>query len=123
MRPRVKVCGLTRLDDVRLAADLGADALGFIFAPSKRRLTLDEARPLAAAAPVWGSRVGVFGPDQHAVAAEIAEDLRLDTLQFHGAPDLGAPTEEVLDGTFSALEYLAADAERLYAAAEQRTRP
>ncbi|MEG7360775.1 hypothetical protein [Pseudomonas citronellolis] len=40
-----------------------------------------------------------------------------------GAPDLGAPTEEVLDGTFSALEYLAADAERLYAAAEQRTRP
>ena len=40
-----------------------------------------------------------------------------------GAPDLGAPTEEVLDGTFSVLEYLAADAERLYAAAEQHTRP
>jgi len=40
-----------------------------------------------------------------------------------GAPDLGAPTEEVLDGTFSAQEYLAADAERLYAAAERRTRP
>ncbi|MDF3845726.1 hypothetical protein P3W55_28805 [Pseudomonas citronellolis] len=36
-----------------------------------------------------------------------------------GAPDLGAPGEDVLDGTFSALEYLAADAERLYAAAER----
>ncbi|WP_225617153.1 MULTISPECIES: hypothetical protein [unclassified Pseudomonas] len=39
-----------------------------------------------------------------------------------GAPDLGAPAEDVLDGTFSALEYLAADAERLYAAAEERGR-
>jgi len=39
-----------------------------------------------------------------------------------GAPDLGAPAEDVLDGTFSALEYLAADAERLYAAAEERNR-
>ena len=39
-----------------------------------------------------------------------------------GAPDLGAPAEDVLDGTFCALEYLAADAERLYAAAEERGR-
>ncbi|KWR76107.1 hypothetical protein P3W55_28015 [Pseudomonas citronellolis] len=40
-----------------------------------------------------------------------------------GAPDLGAPTKEVLDGTFGAQEYLAADAERLHAAAEGYTQP
>jgi phosphoribosylanthranilate isomerase len=89
-RPRVKICGLTRPEDVRLAAALGADALGFIFAPSKRRLTADQARALVAEAPVWTSRVGVFGPDQHGEAGAIAEALRLDTLQFHGAPDVGA---------------------------------
>jgi phosphoribosylanthranilate isomerase len=90
MRPRVKICGLTRADDVRLAADLGADALGFIFAPSKRRLTAEKALALVAEAPVWTSRVGVFGPDQHAEAEAIAGALRLDTLQFHGAPNLEA---------------------------------
>ena len=40
-----------------------------------------------------------------------------------GGPYLGSPTEEVLDVTFSAIDYLGAAAERLYAAAEQRTRP
>lgn len=88
MRPRVKICGLTRPEDVALASALGADALGFIFAPSKRRLSLEQARALTATVPVWVSRVGVFGPDERDAAAAIAEACRLDTLQFHGEPDL-----------------------------------
>lgn len=87
MRPRVKICGLTRPEDVALAAGLGADALGFIFAPSKRRLGLDQARALAAAVPVWVNRVGVFGPAERDEAVAIAEACGLDTLQFHGEPD------------------------------------
>jgi phosphoribosylanthranilate isomerase len=87
VRPRVKICGLTRPEDVALAAGLGADALGFIFAPSKRQLGLEQARALAAAVPVWVSRVGVFGPAEREDAAGLAEACGLDTLQFHGEPD------------------------------------
>lgn len=87
MRPRVKICGLTRPEDVALASALGADALGFIFAPSKRQLGLEQARSLAAAVPVWVSRVGVFGPAEREEAANLAEACGLDTLQFHGEPD------------------------------------
>ena len=89
-RPRVKICGLTRAEDVGLAVDLGADAVGFIFAPSRRQLSLDQARALAPTAPAWVNRVGVFGPWAHLEAAAYAETCRLDTLQFHGAPDLEA---------------------------------
>jgi phosphoribosylanthranilate isomerase len=88
VRPRVKICGLTRPEDVALAVALGADAVGLIFAPSKRQLTVDQARALAQEVPVWVNRVGVFGPDQREEAAAIAEACRLDTLQFHGEPDL-----------------------------------
>jgi phosphoribosylanthranilate isomerase len=87
VRTRVKICGLTRAEDVRLAAELGADALGFIFAPSKRQLMPQAAMALSAVAPPWVSRVGVFGPDDKARAAAVAEACRLDTLQMHGEPD------------------------------------
>jgi phosphoribosylanthranilate isomerase len=89
-RPRVKICGLTRAEDVGLAVELGADAVGFIFAQSRRQLSLDQARALAPTAPAWVNRVGVFGPWAHLEAAAFAETCRLDTLQFHGAPDLEA---------------------------------
>ena len=87
MRTRVKICGLTRSEDVALAARLGADALGFVFAPSQRRVTIEQVRALAAGAPAWVNRVGVFGPDEREGAAAIAQACRLDTLQFHGEPD------------------------------------
>lgn len=87
MRTRIKICGLTREEDVALAASLGADALGFIFAPGPRQLTAYQARDLAAAVPPWVTRVGVFGPEQRRDAPAIAEACRLDTLQLHGAPD------------------------------------
>jgi phosphoribosylanthranilate isomerase len=87
VRPRVKICGLTRPEDVALASGLGADAVGFIFAPSKRRLGLEQARALAAGVPVWINRVGVFGPAERDEAPALAEACGLDTLQFHGEPD------------------------------------
>jgi phosphoribosylanthranilate isomerase len=87
LRTRVKICGLTRTEDALLAAELGADALGFIFAPSKRQLTPQAAAVLVAQAPPWVNKVGVFGPAEKGQAARIAEACRLDTLQMHGEPD------------------------------------
>jgi len=84
---RVKICGLTRREDVLAAARLGADALGFVFAGGPRQLTAAQARDLTAAAPPFVNRVGVFGPDQRKEAPAIAEACRLDTLQILGPPD------------------------------------
>lgn len=84
---RVKICGLTRTDDVVAAARLGADALGFVFAGGPRQLTPAQARDLTAAAPPFVNRVGVFGPDQRKEAPAIAAACRLDTLQILGPPD------------------------------------
>jgi phosphoribosylanthranilate isomerase len=87
MRVRGKICGLTRVEDVAVAAKAGADALGFVFAPGPRQLQPLQARELTAAVPAWVSRVGVFGPDQKKDAPAIAEACRLDTIQLHGPPD------------------------------------
>jgi phosphoribosylanthranilate isomerase len=89
--PVVKICGLTRAEDVRLAADSGAWALGFVFAPSSRRVTADQVAELVAevrrASPTSVARpliVGVFGD---APADEIARTVvaaGLDAAQLHG---------------------------------------
>ena len=61
-----------------------------------------------------------IAPSELYDAAQSRQSPQVNLLRLlAGAPDLGAPGEDVLDGTFSSLEYLAADAERLYAAAEK----
>jgi indole-3-glycerol phosphate synthase/phosphoribosylanthranilate isomerase len=81
-RPLVKVCGLTRAADARLAAGLGADLLGFVLAPSPRRAEsslLRELRDLRAL------KVGVVTEAQGArLARELLADGLLDALQLHG---------------------------------------
>src|SRR5919202_704459 len=57
---RVKVCGITTPDDACLAAEYGADAVGLIFAESSRKVSLQEAREIAAALPDDVLKVGVF---------------------------------------------------------------
>jgi phosphoribosylanthranilate isomerase len=58
---RVKICGLTRLQDVRVAVAAGADALGFVFVPQSRRaLQPDAALELVRAVPAFVTRVGLF---------------------------------------------------------------
>lgn len=83
---RVKICGLTRPEDVRLAVALGADAIGFVFWPgSPRAVTPSSARAIAATVPPFVTRVGVFvDAVPAAVAAAIAE-AGLDAVQLHGA--------------------------------------
>lgn len=85
MRTRVKICGCTSLADVELAIDAGADAAGFIFAPSARRIALDAAARIAAAVPPYFSLIGVFiDPTPDELRAAVAAIPRLQ-LQFSGS--------------------------------------
>lgn len=82
-RTRVKICGLTRPEDVDAAVAAGADALGFVLWPGSKR-AIDEARlaELAARVPAFVTRVGLF-VDQDPALIERA-CAHLDLLQFHG---------------------------------------
>jgi phosphoribosylanthranilate isomerase len=82
---RVKVCGICRLEDALLAAELGASAVGFVFWPqSPRHLDPDRARAIAAALPDGVAAVGVFVDQTPADVIEIAGTVRLDAIQLHG---------------------------------------
>ncbi|TPW18823.1 MAG: phosphoribosylanthranilate isomerase, partial [Elusimicrobia bacterium] len=82
---KIKVCGITRPQDARLACKLGAWAVGLVFAPeSPRRLSVPDARLLRAEIGAGALAVGVF---QNAPRAEILAAVsacRLDAVQFHG---------------------------------------
>lgn len=80
----VKVCGLLTQADVEVAADAGADAVGFVFAESVRKIGVDDARGLAARVPAHMLTVGVFKGVSAAQAGEIATRVHLDAIQLHG---------------------------------------
>jgi phosphoribosylanthranilate isomerase len=84
-RTRVKICGLTRLEDAEQAVRLGADALGFVFWPgSPRAVSPDTARAISRALPAWAVRVGVFVSAPPGDVARVAEIVGLDVVQLHG---------------------------------------
>lgn len=56
----IKICGNTSLEDARLAADAGADAVGFVFAPSPRRVTVEQVARIAPQLPAEIEKIGVF---------------------------------------------------------------
>ncbi len=82
---RVKICGNTNYEQAQLAADLGADYLGFIFAPtSKRVITVDNAMGILAKLAGFKNTVGVFCNQPKKEVEIIADRLQLKFLQFHG---------------------------------------
>ena len=85
MRTRVKICGLTRLEDIRAAVDAGVDALGLVFYPkSPRHLELARAVELAAAIPAFVTTVALFKDAPAAQVEQVLHRLPVDLLQFHG---------------------------------------
>ena len=84
-RTRVKFCGITRLEDIHLAVDLGVDALGFILYPkSKRALSFEQLKLLVDTVPVWVSSVVLLVNASIAEVNRVIEEVRPDYLQFHG---------------------------------------
>ena len=81
---RVKICGLTNLDDALAVAGAGADAIGLVFADSPRRVSLSTAERIVAELPLLVSTVGVFVDGGIEEIATIAERVRLDAVQLHG---------------------------------------
>ncbi|EMP55502.1 phosphoribosylanthranilate isomerase [Marinobacter santoriniensis NKSG1] len=85
MSTRVKICGLTRSEDVSAAVGCGADAVGFVFfEPSPRSVTVDHAVALAREVPAFVSAVGLFVNPQPDFVNEVLNRVPLDLLQFHG---------------------------------------
>lgn len=86
----VKVCGITKLDDARYAAQLGYNAIGFIFyPPSPRFIKPEKAKEIIAGLPPFVSTVGVFVNEKPETVKEVCQYTKLSLIQLHGdeSPD------------------------------------
>ncbi len=86
---RVKICGICSLEDALYAVQAGADALGFIFAPSKRRIPPEHASEIISRLPPYIAKVGVFVNPCLQEVFDIASRTGLDTIQLHGEESPG----------------------------------
>lgn len=81
---KVKICGLTNLEDAMAAIQYGADALGFVFATSPRQIAPEKAREIIQRIPPFVTTVGVFVDAPMKIVRETALLCHLHALQFHG---------------------------------------
>lgn len=85
LRTRIKICGLTREQDVDAAVAAGADAIGLVFYPPSRRcVSLERAAALRHHAPAFVTVVALFVDPQPADVLQVLQQVRPDLLQFHG---------------------------------------
>jgi phosphoribosylanthranilate isomerase len=83
----IKICGTTNPEDAAVAIEAGADALGFIFAPSLRRVSAQAAREVTRVLPQHVERVGVFVNEAAERVLAVAEQVGLTAVQLHGDED------------------------------------
>ncbi len=81
---KIKVCGMTNIEDARACANLSVDFIGFVFAESPRRITKESARKIIDELPKAVKKVGVFVNEDLTTVEDIANFCGLDVLQFHG---------------------------------------
>jgi phosphoribosylanthranilate isomerase len=84
MRTWIKICGTTSLEDALSSIEAGADALGFIFADGKRRVTLEQAQAIIRELPPQVEKIGVFMNHSAAEIAELVSQVELTGIQMHG---------------------------------------
>jgi len=82
---RVKICGITTVSDARAAMDLGADAIGVIFATSPRQVTARRAAEISRAVGPWIAVLGVFVDETPAMIRRVAQECGLSAVQLHGS--------------------------------------
>ena len=82
---KVKICGITNLEDALAAVKWGADALGFVFAPSPRQVTPQQVAKIVAELPPFVCKVGVFVDSELQEVEEIMRACGLDLAQLHGS--------------------------------------
>ncbi|MBO0601736.1 phosphoribosylanthranilate isomerase [Sporosarcina sp. E16_3] len=81
---KVKICGLKEPQHVKTAVDAGVDAIGFVFAPSRRQVTITEAQELAKEIPPGVLKIGVFVDASRDEIEQTYREVPLDFVQFHG---------------------------------------
>lgn len=81
---KIKICGITNIEDATAAVNCGADALGFIFAKSPRRISPAIAKKIISSLPVFVSSVGVFVNAKKTEVLKILKICKFQVLQFHG---------------------------------------
>jgi phosphoribosylanthranilate isomerase len=84
MKTWIKICGTTSVRDALASVEAGADALGLIFAPSKRRITLQTAREIIAKLPPQVERIGVFLNESVDEVLRTVMEVDLTGIQLHG---------------------------------------
>ena len=83
-RTRIKICGITSAEDAAVAVAAGADAIGVIFAPSPRQVTVDQAAAALAAVPPLVARIGVFVDATPAEISQAVSACGLTAVQLSG---------------------------------------
>ena len=82
---KIKICGITNLEDAKYCIKLGAAAIGFIFyKQSKRYVEPTIAKKIISELPPFISKVGVFVNEDEATVNNIAKDVKLNLVQLHG---------------------------------------
>ncbi len=85
MRTRVKICGLTEVEDARQIARIGADSLGLVFyPPSPRAVSIEQAQAICAALPPFVTVTALFVNESPARIRQVLQQVSIDLLQFHG---------------------------------------
>jgi phosphoribosylanthranilate isomerase len=104
----IKICGNTNLEDAALAAELGADAVGFVFAPSKRQVTREQVAAITPHLPPTVELVGVFDSHDPEEIAQTAWHSGLTAIQLHGGldDDLSERLAERLAGSVRIIQTL-----------------
>ncbi len=84
-RTRIKVCGITRLEDALVATKFGVDALGFVFyEKSPRYVSIEQAAIICQSVPPFVTKVALFVNADERKVREIIDSVHIDLLQFHG---------------------------------------
>ncbi|MFJ8530206.1 phosphoribosylanthranilate isomerase [Bacillus sp. NPDC094106] len=81
---KVKICGITELETAKVACDYGADAIGFVFAKSKRKIAPEQAKQIINELPAYVMKIGVFVNESVESMQKIAAECGLTHVQLHG---------------------------------------